>query len=296
MNVELWAIEFGQLGATLKALQDFGVTSAHLDRLRCDRTYARAIASVMFSGGRSDRDGRSTSHNVARGILGRNFFGIEEWLVHYGIVLTDEELVQVSEFPWETDTLLAPCPFYEGKQIKDTHFAYLGLSSHEGAPLTIMEFVRMHSTIKHPKFGRSAVYSRDGQDNEPGYWYVKERFACNETCGLKWYLSPIDDFSYWARKPKLQQAKVGRPFPEKYTPLSAVELVTRNLLYYWKHGIAPMTEMATGTPHEYLDQQTRILCSYSFIEGDGGGIYIACPPENFVRLETEYALTRVSSS
>ncbi len=284
----LWTIEFGQLGATLKALQDVGVTLDHLDRLRSDSAYAHAVAEVMLS---SRSDGSSKSHSLARGLLGRNYFGVEEWLVYYGVVLTDQELAQVSEFPWRPETLLAPCPFYKGMQIKDTHFAYLGLSARQGVPLTIMEFVSMHPGTEHPMFKIGVVYSVIGIDNsEPGYWYAKEEFACHETCEFKWFLSPIDNFSSWNRKPKLQQVRVGLLVPENYFPLSAVELVTRNLLYYRKYGTAPISEMGTRTRYEHLGKQTRILCSYS--HGDNGGVYICCPPEDSVVQSTEYALTR----
>jgi len=47
----LWKVGFGELGATLKVLQDHGVTSDYLARLRAEPDYAKRVAEFMLRGG-----------------------------------------------------------------------------------------------------------------------------------------------------------------------------------------------------------------------------------------------------
>lgn len=46
----LWTAGFGEIGASLKALEDAGVTLEHLTRLRTDKAYALAIGAYMKNG------------------------------------------------------------------------------------------------------------------------------------------------------------------------------------------------------------------------------------------------------
>jgi len=74
----LWNVTFGEIGATLKALQDHGVKREHLARLRADSDYAKRVAEFMLRGG---LDG-SVYQRHARAIMGKNFFGAEESTPH----------------------------------------------------------------------------------------------------------------------------------------------------------------------------------------------------------------------
>ncbi|HBV32905.1 TPA: hypothetical protein DEB72_00005, partial [Patescibacteria group bacterium] len=47
----LWTAGYGEVGATLKSLEDNGVTIEHLARLRSDETYAKRVAEFMLRGG-----------------------------------------------------------------------------------------------------------------------------------------------------------------------------------------------------------------------------------------------------
>src|SRR3989344_7372030 len=91
----LWKASYGEVGATLKALQDHGGSTEHLARLRAEPDYAKRVAEFMLRGGTSG----SVNHQVARAILGKNFFGAEEWTALYGVKFTKKQLRQVAEFP-----------------------------------------------------------------------------------------------------------------------------------------------------------------------------------------------------
>src|SRR3989338_3116439 len=67
-NSGLWTASYGEIGATLKALQDHGVTLKHLARLRAEPEYAKRVAKYIV---RDDING-SISHEFARAIMGNN--------------------------------------------------------------------------------------------------------------------------------------------------------------------------------------------------------------------------------
>jgi hypothetical protein len=62
----------------------------------------------------------------AREIMGKNFFGVEEWSILYDVKFSQKQLRQAAEFPWGEDILNSTCPFC-GKVVKECHFAFLGL-------------------------------------------------------------------------------------------------------------------------------------------------------------------------
>ncbi|KKU11903.1 MAG: Dimethylglycine dehydrogenase [Candidatus Azambacteria bacterium GW2011_GWC2_45_7b] len=118
----LWKVEFGELGATLKVLQDHGVTPDHLARLRAEPDYAKRVAEFMLRGGLD----ASIHQKLARAVMGKDFFGVEDWSALYGVNFSQKQLRQVAEFPWGEDILNSTCPLC-GKVVKDCHFAFVGL-------------------------------------------------------------------------------------------------------------------------------------------------------------------------
>lgn len=216
----LWKVGFGELGATLKALQDGGVTLEHMARLRGDPDYAKRVAEFMLRGGIEG----SVHHKLARATLGNNFFGVEEWSALYGVNFTTRQLRAVADFPWGEDVLSASCPFVESKTIRETHFAFLGLDRFKGKPLTIRKWQEIHPASGQPRF---YFYGQDA-------WYGGERFATNEVCRLRWYLMFRE----------IVPGSTSKLFEEQQAMLSAdyevpraVEEATKDILYYRRNGV-----------------------------------------------------------
>src|SRR3989344_2649403 len=111
----LWTASYGEIGASLKSLQDNGVTLDHLARLRSDANYAKRIAGFMLRGG---IDG-SVHHKLARALMGQNFFGVEEYATLYGVNFSKKQLREISGFPWGEDVLNSPCPFNKDRLLRD---------------------------------------------------------------------------------------------------------------------------------------------------------------------------------
>lgn len=191
------------------------------DRIRTDKSFADRVADFMLRGG---LDG-SVHYKLARAIMGKKFFGVEEWSTLYGVNLSKKRLQEVAEFPWGKNILNAPCPFVEGKSIRETHFAFLGLDAVKGKPLTILKWQEIHPVSGQPRFYSYA----------PGNWYAKEEFASTPVCGFRWYLMPLEIVPKSADK-KTYRDQVAI-LPAEYEVPLAVEEVSKDLLYYRKNGV-----------------------------------------------------------
>ena len=101
------------------------------------------------------------------------YFGVADWQKFYGVTITPKQIEEIGDFPWSDDVLASPCPFYPGKTIRETHFAFVGLEN-----ITIMQLQKLNPKTTEPNF-----YSYG-----PGAWFSREKFACNETLKLRWYL------------------------------------------------------------------------------------------------------------
>lgn len=188
------------------------------DRLRTDSNYTGRVAEFMLRGGIEG----SIHHKLARAILGKNIFGIEEWSALYGANFTKKQLREIAEFPWGEDILNSSCPFVKGKKIKDTHFAFLGLDKINGKPLTIMKLRELH-----PQSGQPRFYYKDP-------WYKNQEFATQITADMRWYLLHKEIIPGSTRKMFAKQAAV---LPESYEiPLAVVE-VAKDILFFKKNGI-----------------------------------------------------------
>lgn len=211
----LWKVEFGELGATLKVLQDHGVTPDHLARLRAEPDYAKRVAEFMLRGGLD----ASIHQKLARAVMGKNFFGVEDWSALYGVNFSQKQLRQVAEFPWGEDILNSTCPLC-GKVVKDCHFAFVGLDRINGKPLTILKLQELHPATGQPKFYSYA----------PSAWYSEQKFA---KMSFRWYLlhqnivPKSEDKTYDGQKAMLTA---------DYEVPSAVTEATKDLLVFRKTG------------------------------------------------------------
>lgn len=214
----LWKVEFGELGATLKVLQDHGVTPDHLARLRAEPDYAKRVAEFMLRGGLD----ASIHQKLARAVMGKNFFGVEDWSALYGVNFSQKQLRQVAEFPWGEDILNSTCPLC-GKVVKDCHFVFVGLDRINGKPLTILKLQELHPATGQPKFYSYA----------PSAWYSEQKFAKETTMDFRWYLlhqnivPKSKDKTYGDQKAMLTA---------DYEVPSAITEVTKDLLVFRKTG------------------------------------------------------------
>jgi len=248
---DLWKVEFGELGATLKVLQDHGVTPDHLARLRAEPDYAKRVAEFMLRGGLD----ASIHQKLARAVMGKNFFGVEDWSALYGVNFSQKQLRQVAEFPWGEDILNSTCPLC-GKVVKDCHFAFVGLDSINGKLFTILKLQELHPATGQPKFYSYA----------PSAWYSEQKFAKETTMDFRWYLlhqnivPKSEDKTYGDQKAMLTA---------DYEVPSAITEVTKDLLVFRKTG-------------NFVNQSRYARCECVTSDGnrvragyfDGGGLHV----------------------
>jgi hypothetical protein len=82
----LWNATFGQVGASLKALEDAGVTLNYLALLRSDKSLTRAVADLIIERTITP----SAADNALLSILEpERFFGPADWTRHFGIEMPE---------------------------------------------------------------------------------------------------------------------------------------------------------------------------------------------------------------
>jgi hypothetical protein len=165
----------------------------------------------------------SIDRNIANAILGKNLFGPEQWLSSYGIWFSDQQLKEISRFPWNESVLNAPCPFVKGKLIKETHFAFLGMDQIYNKPLDVLKWHELSPITGKKKLKKNP-------------WYKDQNFARVNTCCLKWYWTLIESVPNSTEKTYTEQVEL---LPSEYRAPFVIEEVTKNILYYKTHKTYP---------------------------------------------------------
>lgn len=245
---------YSEITATLEVLAQYGISREHLTMIRADSRCAQRVVESMLCCGLE----KSLKHNRISAVMDKNYFGVDDWIIVYGAQLSKEQLSLAAEFPWGEDLLNAPCPFVNGKSIKETHFVFLGLDYFNGEPLTLVRWHALHAYADNkPKF----YYNIDP-------WYRQHKFAVKLTCRLRWYLMPLVSFP--SRNGDSYKALL-RSAPSEYEPVSVVEEVTKAFLYYKKNGAC-------------IDYETRSWCQDN--ANDNGRVLIDSFDHNGLRLES----------
>ena len=117
-----------------------------VDRINSDESFVDRVAKLVLTDGYEP----STSHQRAREIMGKNFFGIEEARKHFGVNPTKQQLGYLTEIPFSED-VLAAC--------KDTHVLAAVF------PISILEIRSVVDKVKMPS-GQRLVYKQDWYDNQ----------------------------------------------------------------------------------------------------------------------------------
>ena len=215
---------YSEITATLEALDYYGVTREHFARIRSDVDYAKLVTKCMLSDGTND----PIHDKLVRAVMGKNFWGIEDWL-YYSLIkefLTKEQRRKVVDFPWwDNDTLNSPCPFNKGKLVKDTHFAFLGISGINGQPLTVAKWLKLYPGNGQPKF-----YC----NNDP--WHAGQPHTDVATMQLRWYLMLRDIVPGSTSKTPEEQVVM---LPEGYEVPTTIMEVTKDILVFRKTGERP---------------------------------------------------------
>ena len=115
-------------------------------RINTDPAFVANIARLMVNGGYEP----STSQKLAREIMGKNFFGIEEAIKHFGVNATKQQLAYLAEVPFSEEVL---------KSCKDTHVLVAVF------PLSILDIRGITRKLEN----QTLFYSQD--------WYDKQAFA-----------------------------------------------------------------------------------------------------------------------
>jgi len=196
-----------------------------IELLDTNEEYCKCLAEFAARGAIS----MPTSYNLARRIMGVNFFGLEEWGL-LGVTFTKSQIRKVvSKFPWSEEFLDSPCPFVKGRAVRETHFAFLGADKYNGVvteahgPLTIMNWQKIFPADSQPRF---YLYGND-------CWHPNEQFAA-APLELRWYLGlkeivPDSASTSWAGMQGM--------IPEGYEVPSPIVETTKVLLHYKKTGV-----------------------------------------------------------
>lgn len=222
----LWTMTKGEFEESVSALEKAVVKHGGnprdlFDLFRTNGEYAGRIAQAML---RDGFDG-STEARLVRVLLGFNIFDVADWMALYDAKFTKGQLRKAGRFPWSEDVLNSPCPFYKGKLVRDTHFAFLGLSRLNGAPLTVAKWLELHPAVGQPKF-----YF----DTDP--WHVGQPHTDVATMQLRWYLLLKDIVPGSAGKTPEEQVAM---LPHEYGVPTTIAEVTKDILVFRKTGTRP---------------------------------------------------------
>lgn len=222
----LWTMPKGEFEKSIQAqetaIQNLGGNPVQVfDRFRTDPAYTNRVMAFALRGG---IDG-SIHHKLARAILGNNFFGVEEWATLYNTSFTKKQLRSVAEFPWGEDILNGLCPFNPGKLVKDTHFAFLGISKLNGIPLTVVKWNEIHPATGQPQF-----YFNSNP------WHQGQPHTDAATMELRWYLMLKEIIPDSTSKTPENQITT---LPAEYEVPITIAEVTKDLLVFRKTGNRP---------------------------------------------------------
>lgn len=205
----VWGMPTGtQSAATSKLWNALGPDGARVwEQLNDDEIYLRYVAEQMILSKIMSYPGRT-----ARAILtDKMFWGVEEWGYHYNVVFSRKDQLEIRKFPWGDDVLNSPCPFTEGKLIRDTHFVFLGLDSIYGNPLSVLTWRNIQNVFK--------IHTIENIDLEKDVFF-------KISCGFKWYLMPVAPV-YFSACSYIEKVS---SLPAEYEVSTATERVTQQIL------------------------------------------------------------------
>jgi len=242
----------GKLATLHRVLEEAGLTYNDLQVPIDDPKFRERLVSFWLTKGFQP----SISQEIARVIMGKNYYGSINWAKDFGVNFTKKQLREIEKFPYNEDILNGPCPFYKGKMVKDTHFAFLGLSQINGDPLSIVKWQEICPAPGQLRFYRYA-----------DAWYIREEFVNKSICKYKWYLMPLEIIPDSTSKTFDQQKAM---LSAEYEVPSAIEEITKHVLYYKKNGIY-LNQTKYGRCQDISSHGHRLNVGYS--DPDGLNVY-----------------------
>lgn len=165
----LWTMTFGGIGATLRALQDYGVTHEHLARLRAEPDYAKRVAEFMLCGGIIEDN---IHQKMVRKTMGKNFFGVKEAIKLFGVNPSKQQLAVLAEIPLSEATL---------EECKNTHILVAVF------PMSILD---IRDKVERKLFHRheDAWYNNQAIAKDHGRvgWYLVRKSPVQNSTNKNW--------------------------------------------------------------------------------------------------------------
>jgi hypothetical protein len=260
----LWTMQKGEFEESVTALERQIVAAGGnprelFDRLRTDKSYLASIVKFMIS---EQPIGLATEARIARAMLGNNMFGVEDWQALYGVKFTKKQIREAGKFPWSEDVLNGKCPFNPGKLVRETHFAFLGLTGINGEPLTVKKWMALHPATGQPRFYFAS-----------GPWHAGQPYADEATMELKWHLLLKSIVPGSTDKTPEQQVAM---LPEEYEVPSTIAEVTKDILVFRKtnvrHNFSHWAACKERTIKTSKVDKGLVSCVGSF-RGDGLRVY-----------------------
>ncbi|PIW95855.1 hypothetical protein COZ84_01210 [Candidatus Kuenenbacteria bacterium CG_4_8_14_3_um_filter_39_15] len=258
----LWTMTKGEFEESVSALEKAVVKQGGnprdlFDLFRTDGEYACRIAQAMMRKGLVG----SIESRLARLVLGRNIFDDADWMSYYDAKFTKKQFREAGRFPWGEDILNSSCPFNSDKLVKDTHFAFLGLTAINGSPLTVAKWLELHPATGQPKFYFN---------NDP--WHVGQPHTDVATMQLRWYLMLKNIIPNSTSKTPEEQVAM---LPPEYEVPSTIAEVTKDILVFRKTDVRPNpSHWAACTERTVKTDKVsagRVSCVGGF---DGDGLYV----------------------
>lgn len=165
----------GRLATWHRVMEEAGLTYSDLQKPIDDPKMRKRLVIFWRSGGFE----AATSQKRAREIMGNNFFGVEEAIIHFGLKPSRQQLAVLRDIPFSDEKL---------ESLKNTHILVAVF------PLSIRKIIK----ICHKKKQRLFYHCLTKEETYFYYldflWYRKESFV-KEKGDIGWQLIPISDMS-----------------------------------------------------------------------------------------------------
>jgi hypothetical protein len=160
-------------------------------------------------------------------------FGPENWARYFG------DVGQVPPLPSKIEEILAgPCPYWEGRHVRDTHMLVLVPATVNGEPFTLNHLGEM---IQEPKEGHATKYGSYGEG-------VRKEIGDRAPEQPYWVLMTKDVVPGSLKKIYEEHSSI---LKESYRPPRTLEVVTALLMHYVR------TEAGQGSIHTWCEEKVE---------------------------------------
>lgn len=238
---------------TIRAVAREGADSQCFKELRSDKALAAEVAKFLIKKVKKEYELSWLYVTFTRD----RFFGPEDWKKYFGIELPKHIYlpVKIEEL---TAILESPCPFVQGKKVKETHYLFYLPVDFNGEPLTIGKWQEMFPHGSQPKFYRYMNVNA---------WYKDYGFAKMDTARFSWFLMfegviPGTESKTWDEQLALKS--------ENYDVPKLIEVTPMHFLVHKKNDGQRINENIWGRTCD-VDSDGDHVRAGNF-DGDGFGV------------------------